>query len=137
MHVGRELASTDSPACHDDPENPMNKHKLALAVCCFAVAGLAGCGSDQNAAPPPPMPAPAPVAAATPPPPPPAPPAKPMAHQNRVATVQTALNNNGAQLDVDGHMGPKTVAALKTFQTQHHLKVTGKMNGPTAKALGV
>ena len=26
----------------------MNKHKLALAVCCLAVVGLAACGSDQN-----------------------------------------------------------------------------------------
>ena len=115
----------------------MNQHKLALAVCCLAVVGLAGCGSDQDTAPPPPMPAPTPVVAAPPPPPPPAPPAKHVAHQNRVVAVQTALNHNGAQLDVDGHMGPKTAAALKTFQTQHHLKVTGKVNGPTAKALSV
>ncbi len=110
----------------------MNKHKIALVVCCLAVTGLAGCGSDQNAAPPPPAPAPAPVTAAPPPPPPP--PAKPM---NHVAAVQTALNSNGAQLDVDGHMGPKTVAALKVFQKQHHLKVTGKLDRATAKALGV
>ena len=115
----------------------MHIHKLALVACCLAVAGLAGCGSDQNAAPPPPMPEPAPVAAATPPPPPPTPTAKPMAHQNRVATVQTALNNNGAQLNVDGHMGPKTAAALKAFQKQHKLKVTGKADGATLKALGV
>ena len=56
---------------------------------------------------------------------------------NHVAAVQTALNSNGAQLDVDGHMGPKTVAALKAFQKQHHLKVTGKLDRATAKALGV
>jgi peptidoglycan hydrolase-like protein with peptidoglycan-binding domain len=54
-----------------------------------------------------------------------------------VATVQTALNNNGAQLNVDGHMGPKTAAALKAFQKQHKLKVTGKADGATLKALGV
>ena len=53
------------------------------------------------------------------------------------AAVQTALNSHGAQLDVDGHMGPKTVAALKTFQKQHKLKVTGKLDHATAKALGV
>jgi hypothetical protein len=131
MHVARELASTDSPSSHAVPENLMHKHKLALAVCCLAVAGLAACGSDQNAAPPPP--APTPVTAAPPPPPPPTP-AKPM---NHVAAVQTALNNNGAQLDVDGHMGAKTVAALKAFQKDHHLKVTGKMDRATARALGV
>jgi len=114
----------------------MHIHKLALVACCLAVAGLAGCGSDQNAAPPPPMPEPTPVVTA-PPPPPPAPPARHVAHQNRVATVQTALNNNGAQLNVDGHMGPKTAAALKAFQKQHKLKVTGKADGATLKALGV
>ena len=56
---------------------------------------------------------------------------------NHAAAVQTALNSHGAQLDVDGHMGPKTVAALKTFQKQHKLKVTGKLDHATAKALGV
>jgi peptidoglycan hydrolase-like protein with peptidoglycan-binding domain len=60
-----------------------------------------------------------------------------MTHQGRVANVQTALNSSGAQLNVDGHMGPKTVAALKAFQKQHNLKVTGKLNGPTARALNV
>jgi len=60
-----------------------------------------------------------------------------MAHQNRVATVQTALNNNGAQLNVDGHMGPKTVAALKAFQKPHHLKASGKLDSATTKALSV
>jgi peptidoglycan hydrolase-like protein with peptidoglycan-binding domain len=115
----------------------MNKHKLALAACCFAVTGLAGCGSDQTAAAPPPMPEPTPVVTAPPPPPPPAPPAKHVAHQSRAATLQTALNNNGAQLNVDGHMGPKTVAALKAFQKQQHLKATGKLDSATAKALSV
>jgi peptidoglycan hydrolase-like protein with peptidoglycan-binding domain len=135
MHVARELVPADSPASHAVPEVPMHKHKLALAVCCLAVVGLAACGSDQNAAPPPPEPAPAPVTAAPPPPPPP--PAKPVTHANHAAAVQTALNNNGAHLDVDGRMGPKTVAALKTFQKQHKLKVTGKLDRATARALGV
>ena len=34
-------------------------------------------------------------------------------------------------------MGPETVAALKTFQKQHKLKVTGQLDPATAKALGV
>ncbi len=113
----------------------MHKHRLALAVCCLAVVGLAACGSDQNAAPPPPEPAPAPVTTAPPPPPPP--PAKPVSHVNHAAAVQTALNSHGAKLDVDGRMGPKTVAALKAFQKQHKLKVTGKVDHATARALGV
>jgi peptidoglycan hydrolase-like protein with peptidoglycan-binding domain len=114
----------------------MNQRTLAFAFCCVAAAGLAGCGSDTSAATAPPPPAPAPVAATTPAPPPP--PAKPASsRQHRVANVQTALNNNGAQLNVDGHMGPKTVAALKAFQQQHNLKATGKMDSATAKALGI
>jgi peptidoglycan hydrolase-like protein with peptidoglycan-binding domain len=136
MHVARELVPADSPASHAVPEVPMHKHKLALAVCCLAVVGLAACGSDQNAAPPPPEPAPAPVTAAPPPPPPP-PAAKPVTHANHASAVQTALNNNGAHLDVDGRIGPKTVAALKAFQKQHKLKVTGKLDRATARALGV
>ena len=56
--------------------------------------------------------------------------------QQRVAKVQTALNANGAQLDVDGKMGSKTVTALKAFQQQHNLKATGKVDAATMKALG-
>ena len=42
------------------------------------------------------------------------------AAQQRVAKVQTALNANGAQLDVDGKMGAKTRDALKAYQSAHH-----------------
>jgi len=112
----------------------MNPRTLAFAVCCVAAAGLVGCSSSQNA---PPPPAPAPVAApAPPPPPPPAMPAHLTPAQQRVAKLQMALNANGAQLDVDGRMGPKTVAALKAFQQQHNLKATGRVDAATMKALG-
>lgn len=57
--------------------------------------------------------------------------------QQRVAKVQTALNANGAQLTVDGKWGPQTSSALKAYQQAHSLKPTGKMDGATAKALGV
>jgi peptidoglycan hydrolase-like protein with peptidoglycan-binding domain len=57
--------------------------------------------------------------------------------QQRVAKAQIALNSNGAQLDIDGKMGPKTVAALKSYQSSHHLKATGRLDNATAKALGV
>ena len=53
-----------------------------------------------------------------------------------IVKVQTALNSNGAQLDVDGRMGPKTVAALKSYQQEHNLKVTGRPDSATLKALG-
>jgi peptidoglycan hydrolase-like protein with peptidoglycan-binding domain len=57
--------------------------------------------------------------------------------QQRVAKVQMALNNNGAQLEVDGKMGPKTMAALKSYQSAHNLKATGRMDPATARALGI
>ena len=50
--------------------------------------------------------------------------------------VQMALNANGAQVDVDGKLGAKTVAALKTYQKPHNLHVTGKADPATVKALG-
>ncbi len=111
----------------------MNRSTLAVAACLLAVAGLAGCASDDRA--PPPAPAPAPVAAPAPPPPP-AMPANMTPAQQRVAKLQMALNANGAQVDVDGKLGAKTVAALKTYQKAHNLHVTGKADPATVKALG-
>jgi peptidoglycan hydrolase-like protein with peptidoglycan-binding domain len=60
-----------------------------------------------------------------------------MTQQQRVMALQTALNANGAQLTVDGKMGGKTVAALKTYQKAQNLKVTGKPDPATIKALGL
>jgi peptidoglycan hydrolase-like protein with peptidoglycan-binding domain len=110
----------------------MKQSVLAFAVCCLAATGLAGCSSNP---PPPPPPAPAAVAAPAPPPPP-AMPANLTPAQQRVAKVQMALNANGAQLDLDGKMGPKTVDALKAYQQQHNLKPTGRVDAATMKALG-
>jgi peptidoglycan DL-endopeptidase CwlO len=112
----------------------MNARTLALAVCCLTAAGLAACSSDQSAAPPPP--APAPVAAPAPPPPPPAIPPGLTPAQQRVAQLQTQLNTAGAQLTVDGKMGPATRTALSDFQKSHNLKVTGRPDAATMKALG-
>jgi localization factor PodJL len=56
--------------------------------------------------------------------------------QQRVAKLQMALNANGAQLDVDGRMGPKTRDAVKAFQSAHSLKPTGRPDAATVKALG-
>ena len=112
----------------------MNPRSLAFAVCCLATVGLAGCGSEPKAPAPPP---PVPVPVATPaPPPPPAMPHDLTAAQQRVAKVQTALNANGAQLDVDGKMGAKTRDALKAYQSAHHLRPTGQPDAATLKALG-
>jgi peptidoglycan hydrolase-like protein with peptidoglycan-binding domain len=58
-----------------------------------------------------------------------------MTHTQRVERLQTALNANGAQLTVDGKMGPKTSAALTAFQQAHGLKVTGRIDKETMAAL--
>jgi peptidoglycan hydrolase-like protein with peptidoglycan-binding domain len=58
------------------------------------------------------------------------------AAQQRVAKIQTALNANGAQLDVDGKMGAKTRDALKAYQSAHHLRPTGHPDAATLKSLG-
>lgn len=114
----------------------MIKRTFGLVVCLTVAAGLAGCAS--NTAPPPAAP---PVAAAAPAPaaPPPAQPMPPGLNpaQQHVAKIQMALDANGAQLQVDGRMGPKTAAALKAYQGSHNLKATGKADSATLKALGV
>jgi peptidoglycan hydrolase-like protein with peptidoglycan-binding domain len=58
-----------------------------------------------------------------------------MTHTQRVERLQTALNANGAQLTVDGKMGPKTSAAVTAFQQAHGLKVTGRIDKETMAAL--
>jgi peptidoglycan hydrolase-like protein with peptidoglycan-binding domain len=58
-----------------------------------------------------------------------------MTHTQRVERLQTALNANGAQLTVDGKMGPKTSAAVTSFQQAHGLKVTGRIDKETMAAL--
>jgi peptidoglycan DL-endopeptidase CwlO len=63
--------------------------------------------------------------------------AQAMSPRQRIEAMQTALNANGAHLAVDGRMGPKTRAALRTYQRQHDLRVTGRMDSETLSALGV
>jgi peptidoglycan hydrolase-like protein with peptidoglycan-binding domain len=58
-----------------------------------------------------------------------------MTHSQRVERLQTALNTNGAQLAVDGKMGPKTRTALEAFQKAHGLKATGRVDKETMAAL--
>jgi len=52
-----------------------------------------------------------------------------------VRTLQTSLNRNGAALAVDGVIGPKTTAAIKSFQRSQGLRVTGDPDWPTRSAL--
>jgi peptidoglycan hydrolase-like protein with peptidoglycan-binding domain len=58
-----------------------------------------------------------------------------MNRTQRIERAQTALNANGAQLTVDGKMGPKTSAALTAFQQAHGLKATGRVDKETMAAL--
>jgi photosystem II stability/assembly factor-like uncharacterized protein len=52
--------------------------------------------------------------------------------------IQQALNNIGYHLaELDGKLGPETTAALKRFQTDRHLLLTGKPDDITLAALGI
>ncbi len=57
---------------------------------------------------------------------------------HRSATVkkaQEALNRHGAKLKADGFMGHRTERAIMSFQKAHKLKVTGRLDSETEKAL--
>ncbi len=54
-----------------------------------------------------------------------------------VKAVQEALNQHGASLKADGIMGRATRKALKKFQKENGLKVTGRIDEPTKEKLGI
>ena len=54
-----------------------------------------------------------------------------------IMALQTALNEKGASLKVDGKMGAQTRAALKNFQKANGLKITGRLDKATRGKLGV
>lgn len=54
-----------------------------------------------------------------------------------VLNLQKALNKAGFKLKEDGLTGKRTKAALKKFQKQNGLKVTGKPDTPTLAKLGI
>lgn len=54
-----------------------------------------------------------------------------------VKSAQTALSKAGFKCSADGIMGKKTRAAIKKFQKQNKLKVTGKLDKATRSKLGV
>jgi peptidoglycan hydrolase-like protein with peptidoglycan-binding domain len=52
-----------------------------------------------------------------------------------VRSLQYLLNAHGAKLAIDGLFGPKTKAAVITFQRSHGLAVTGVVNADTWRSL--
>ncbi len=105
------------------------KSRLGLVVALALTAGLAACADDKMA----PAPAPAPVAAPAPAPAP----MMPMTPKEKTAALQTALNNNGAKLPVDGVYGKKTASAVAAYQKSKGMKATGRADAKTLAALGL
>src|ERR1700751_2390248 len=58
-----------------------------------------------------------------------------MAPKHGVALLQEALNSTGANLRADGIWGPNTETALRSYQRQHGLQVTGRLDTATRQAL--
>lgn len=52
-----------------------------------------------------------------------------------VGQLQTLLNRHGFHIKNDHQFGPRTMRAVKTFQRQHHLTVTGVVDAKTWHAL--
>jgi hypothetical protein len=135
------LAQTSAPPAPAAPAAPMAAMPHAAAPMAAAPMGAAPMGAAPMAAAPQ---ASAPKAAMAHAAPPKVAHARQSAwHRKQAARaqmvdrVQTVLNSGGANLKVDGRCGPKTMAALRVFQKQHKLKVTGLPNAATLKALGI
>lgn len=58
-------------------------------------------------------------------------------HRAWLMKVQKALDQHGAHLKADGMWGPKTMAAIKSFQMHNGLKATGHLNHMTLVKLGL
>lgn len=57
--------------------------------------------------------------------------------RNTVQSMQRALNKDGADLNVDGVMGPETTTALLNYQSRHDLPITGWLDTPTKVKLHI
>lgn len=60
-----------------------------------------------------------------------------MMSARRIEEIQVGLQRQGAKISADGIWGPKTVAALRTFQKDHGLHPTGHYNQATAQKLDI
>lgn len=52
-----------------------------------------------------------------------------------VRNVQERLSNNGYSVSVDGVWGPQTASAIRDFQSDNDLSVTGRLDSQTISAL--
>ncbi len=57
--------------------------------------------------------------------------------QGTVREVQHVLRDRGFRTSADGIMGPRTQAAIRSFQKSHNLEPTGQLNRQTLVALGI
>jgi photosystem II stability/assembly factor-like uncharacterized protein len=64
--------------------------------------------------------------------------AAPKASDDTVRRAQQALERAGYEIGTpDGQLGPRTVTAIKRFQTDRYLSVTGQLDQTTLAALGI
>lgn len=61
----------------------------------------------------------------------------PPASATTITALQQALNKQGIAVTVDGILNDDTRAAIRKYQTQHHLSVTGEPDKATLDKLGV
>lgn len=57
--------------------------------------------------------------------------------ESTIKVLQEALNKQGITVKTDGVLNDETRNALRTFQSQHHLPVTGEADKATLDKLGV
>ena len=58
-------------------------------------------------------------------------------NRSQVSAVQAELKARGYRIKIDGAYGPKTRAAVKSFQRKHRLQVDGQIGPQTLHALGL
>jgi peptidoglycan hydrolase-like protein with peptidoglycan-binding domain len=56
---------------------------------------------------------------------------------DKVKQIQSALDQKGQHVSVDGRWGKQTAAALRKFQKQNGLKATGNADQQTMQKLGL
>jgi peptidoglycan hydrolase-like protein with peptidoglycan-binding domain len=56
---------------------------------------------------------------------------------DRVKEIQSALDQKGQHVTVDGKWGKQTASALRKFQQENGLKPTGRLDPETAQKLGL